>query len=164
MNLPVLVGSLLLVTGTQVSAQVKQDHVLPVFGCGTGCRVETEQLTYPETMDDGWTKVKVIERVFTTYRDEKGVWRSRPCSVDEDRCGPPVKEIWFFADCAGEKFVASSNPDRLNALEQDVFHTEGYLAGTPKHGTVSGNLFAKWVKLCHGDSMEGVELRRRLIP
>ena len=30
-----------------------QDSVLPVHGCGAGCRVETEQLTLPELMLDG---------------------------------------------------------------------------------------------------------------
>ena len=30
-----------------------QKHVLPVFGCGTGCRVETEQLSLSTSRDSG---------------------------------------------------------------------------------------------------------------
>ena len=161
MNFPVLVGSLLLLTGTQVSAHIKQEYVLPLRGCGTFCRVETEQLTYPAVMDDGWVKVKVIQRLFLTYKDKNGDWKSRPCSLSRDRCGPPESVVWLFADCAREKFASSSNPDRSNALEKSVFYTEGKLAGIPRHGTVAQNLFAQWVKLCHGKSLEGMELYRR---
>ena len=50
---------LFLLTGVMNPLTVPQEHVLPVFGCGTGCRVETEQLSLPEVMDDGWIKVKV---------------------------------------------------------------------------------------------------------
>ena len=48
-----------LVLSTPHVISVPQDHVLPVFGCGTGCRVETEQLALPERMPDGWWRVKV---------------------------------------------------------------------------------------------------------
>ena len=47
---------------TPAGLTVPQEHVLPVFGCGTGCRVETEQLSLPEEMPDGWIKVKVRQR------------------------------------------------------------------------------------------------------
>ncbi len=161
MNFPVLVGSLLSLTGTQVSAQVKQEHVLPVFGCGTSCRVETEQLNYPETMDDGWIRIKVIQRTWINSKDENGVYRTRLCRGVEDRCGPAESEIWLFADCAGEKFATSSNADRSDSWEQDVFYREGDWKGQPKFQTVHGNPFMRWAKLCPAESAEGREYIRQ---
>ena len=41
------------------------------------------------------------------------------------RAGPPVQDLWLFADCSGERFATSMNPDRSDAWEQSVFHEEG---------------------------------------
>ncbi len=109
MNLPVLVGSLLLLTGTQVSAHIKQDHVLPVFGCGTGCSVETEQLTYPEIMDDGWIRIKVIQRAWIRILMKNG--QHKEISGAEGGYGPDAV-LWLFADCAGERFGVSATNNR----------------------------------------------------
>ena len=156
MNLPVLLGSLLLLAGTQVSAQVKQDHVLPDSGCGSGCRIETEQLTYPEVMDDGWVRINVIQRVWVSYPDKKGVMRVVLCTEPASRC-TPVQNIWLFADCAGKQFASGSNPDRSDASVEDIFHKEGTLAGEPKYRSVSGNPFMKWAKLCPVESAEEMD-------
>ena len=134
---------------------VPQDHVLPVFGCGTGCRVETEQLSMPERMPDGWLRVRVRQRRWIQNCD----WTSTPVKcVDEPasgRAGPPVKELWLFADCKGERFATSNNPDRSDAWEQDVFYREGTSAGEPKFQTVAGNPFMRWAKLCPAEAVEG---------
>jgi len=112
-------------------------------------------------MEDGGIRVKVKQSIWISYRDENGVWKYMMCRGIEDRGGPPVKEIWLFTDCAGEKFASNFNSDISNTLEQDVFHREGRLAGRPKHGSAAGNLFKKWVKLCNGESLEGKELIRK---
>ena len=39
--------TLLLVAGALAPIAIPQDSVLPVYGCGTGCRIETEQLSLP---------------------------------------------------------------------------------------------------------------------
>ncbi len=156
MNFLVQVGSLLLLTGTQVSAHIKQDHVLPVFGCGTGCRVETEQLSNPEIMDDGWIRVKVIQRVWVSYPNKKGVMRVVLCTEPESRC-TPVQKKWLFADCAGKQFASGSNADRSDASTEDIFYREGPLAGEPKYQSVAGNPFMKWAKLCPVESAEEMD-------
>lgn len=78
---------------------VPQNHVLPVFGCGTGCRVEKEQLPIPEQMPDGWLKVRVKQWRWVQNCD----WKSTPVKcVDEpatSRAGAPMKDLWLFADC-----------------------------------------------------------------
>ena len=40
--------ALLLDAGALASIAIPQDSVLPVYGGGTGCPVETEQLSLPE--------------------------------------------------------------------------------------------------------------------
>tara|TARA_B100001173_G_scaffold250459_1_gene221252 strand:- start:5825 stop:6115 length:291 start_codon:yes stop_codon:yes gene_type:complete len=47
---------LFLLTEVMNPFTVTQAHVLPVLGCGTSCRVETEQQSLPEVMDDGWLR------------------------------------------------------------------------------------------------------------
>ncbi len=144
-----------LVLSTPQGLSVPQEHVLPVFGCGTGCRVETEQLSLPEQMPDGWLRVKVRQRRWVQKCD----WETSPMKcVDEPasgRAGPPVQDLWLFANCSGERFANSKNPDRTNSWEQDVFYREGPSAGEPKFQTVAGNPFMQWAKLCPAEAVEG---------
>ena len=146
--------SLLLLVAAQ--DPVPQEHVLPVFGCGTSCRVETEQLSPPEKMPDGWLRIKVRQRTWVQNCD----WKSTPVKcVDEPasgRAGPPAIDLWLFADCQGERFATSKNPDRSNAWEQDVFYRDGASAGKPKFQTVAGNPFMRWAKLCPAEAEEGM--------
>ena len=148
-------ASLLLLLVPPLGPAVPQDHVLPVFGCGAGCRVETEQLTLPEQMQDGWLRVKVRQRTWVQNCD----WSNTPLKcVDEPasgRAGPPVQEIWLFADCVGERFATSTHQNRSDAWEQDVFYREGPSAGEPKFQTVHGNPFMRWAKLCPAEAVEG---------
>ena len=150
-----------LVLSTPQGLSIPQEHVLPVFGCGTGCRVETEQLSLPERMPDGWLRVKVRQRTWVQNCD----WKSTPVTcVDEPasgRAGPPVLDLWLFADCFGERFATSKNPDRSDAWEQDVFYREGPWAGEPKYQTVHGNPFMRWAKLCPLEAKEGERLIQR---
>ena len=143
-----------LVLSTPHVISVPQDHVLPVFGCGTGCRVETEQLALPERMPDGWWRVKVRQSTWIQRCD----WDTTPLEcVDELWEGrtPPIKDLWLFADCPGKRFASSKNPDRSDAWEQSVFHEEGDWKGTPKFQTVYAAPFLRWAKLCPAEAVEG---------
>ena len=146
---------LLLLLMTLQGPPVPQDHVLPVFGCGTDCRVETEQLSLPEQMLDGWLRVKVRQRTWVRNCN----WETTPVEcVDEPasgRAGPPVQDLWLFANCPRERFATSRNRDRSDAWEQDVFYREGPSAGEPKFQTVAGNPFMRWAKLCPAEAVEG---------
>ena len=146
---------------TPAGLTVPQEHVLPVFGCGTGCRVETEQLSLPEQMPDGWIKVKVRQRTWITRCD----WSTTPleCVAEpaSGRAGPPVQELWLFANCSGEKFATSKSPDRSDAWEQDVFYREGEFAGYPKYQTVHGNPFMRWAKLCPLEAKKGERIIKK---
>ena len=143
-----------LVLSTPHVISVPQDHVLPVFGCGTGCRVETEQLALPERMPDGWWRVKVRQSTWIQRCD----WDTTPLEcVDELWEGrtPPIKDLWLFADCPGKRFASSRNPDRSDAWEQSVFHEEGDWKGTPKFQSVYAAPFLRWAKLCPAEAAEG---------
>ena len=147
--------ALLLVAGALAPVVIPQDSVLPVYGCGTGCRVETEQLSLPERMDDGWIRLKVRRRTWINRCD----WETKEC-VDEQasgRAGPPVADVWLFADCKGEQFASSSRPNRSDAWTQDVYWREGDAAGEPKFQTVAGNPFMQWAKLCPAEGIEGIK-------
>ena len=139
---------LFLLTGVMNPLIVPQDHILPVFGCGTGCRVE------PEVMNDGWLRVKVRQRTWIHTCD----WDTKECRDEpaSGRAGPPVTDIWLFADCAGERFSTSKNADRTDSWEQDVFYREGDVAGKPKYQTVHGNPFMRWAKLCPAEGEDGM--------
>jgi hypothetical protein len=144
-----------LVLTTPQGLSVTQEHVLPVFGCGTGCRVETEQLSLPQRTPDGWLRVKVRQRTLVQKCD----WKTTPIQcVDEPasgRAGPPVQDLWLFADCPGKRFATSKNPDRSDAWEQSVFHEEGDWKGTPKFQTYTGNPFMRWAQLFPVEAVEG---------
>ena len=146
---------LFLLLTTTTSLTMPQEHVLPVFGCGTGCRVETEQLSLPQRMPDGWLRVKVRQRTWVQECD----WKSTPVTcVDEPasgRAGPPVQDLWLFANCSEERFATSKYPDRRNSWEQSVFHEKGDFKGTPKFQTYAGNPFMRWAKLCPAEAVEG---------
>ena len=146
---------LLLFLTTPQGLAVTQEHILAVFGCGTGCRVETEQLALPQRMRDGWLRVKVRQRIWIQKCD----WKTSPLvCVDEPasgRAGPPIQVLWLFANCPGERFATSKNQDRSNAWEQDVFYREGEFAGYPKYQTVHGNPFMRWAKLCPLEARKG---------
>ena len=149
---------LLLLVGIPQAVATTQQHVLPVFGCGSGCRVETEQLSLPERMPDGWWRVKVRQRTWVQKCD----WETTPLQcVDEPasgRAGVPVQDLWLFAECNRERFAVSQNPQRKDAWEQDVFYREGEFAGYPKYQTVHGNPFMRWAKLCPMEAREGERL------
>ena len=153
-------AALVLLLITPLGPAVSQDNVLPVFGCGTGCRVETEQLSLPERMPDGWLRIKVRQRTWVQNCD----WTATPVTcVDEPasgRAGPPVQDLWLFADCAGERFATSLQPTRSDAWEQDVFYREGPSASEPKFQTVHGNPFMRWAKLCPAEAVEGERMIR----
>ena len=139
---------LTLVLGAISTQPIPQNSVLPVFGCGTGCRVETEQLSLPEQMPDGWIRVKVKQRTWIQRCD----WDTTPLKcVDEPasgRAGLPVQTLWLFADCKGERFATSKNPDRSDAWEQSVYYEDGDGMGSRKIQTVHGNPFMRWAMLC----------------
>ena len=110
-----------------------QKHVLCLW-VWDGCRVK-EQVSLPTRMPDGWLKVKVRHRIWVQKWDRE----TTPVEcVDEPasgRAGPPVQDLWLFANCSEERFAVSKNPDRHDAWEQDVFYRKGELAGYPKYGT-----------------------------
>ena len=114
------------------SLSVPQEHVLPVFGVGTGYWVETEQLSMPQRMQDGWLRVKVRQRTWVQKCD----WKTTPIKcVDEpasSRASPLVQDLWLFADCPGERFATSRNTCRTDSWEKDVFYREGPWTGEPK--------------------------------
>ena len=140
---------------------VPQEHVLAVFGCGTGCRVETEQLSLPQRMPDGWLRVKVRQRTWIQKCD----WSTTPLECFDEpssgRAGPPVQDLWLFADCKGERFATSKNSDRSDAWEQDVFYREGPSAGEPKFQTVAGNPFMRWAKLCPAEGKRLIQKQQQ---
>ena len=146
--------------GPAVPIHVPQDHVLPVYGCGTGCRVETEQISLPEVMDDGWIRLNVIQKTWINQCDwDNSDLETRHC-WDEPASGrgePPVQRLWLFADCPGGRFATSWNSDRSDSREQHVFHEDGKWKGDPKFQTVYGNPFMRWAKLCPKEAEEGMQ-------
>ena len=108
---------------TPAGLTVPQEHVLPVFGCGTGCRVETEQLSLPEQMPDGWIKVKVRQRTWITRCD----WSTTPLEcIAEPASGSRSTSSGTLVICQllWEKFATSKTQteamlgNRMSSIEK----------------------------------------------
>jgi hypothetical protein len=116
--------------GSSVSAQ---RAVLDVRGCGTGCRVETIQLSRPSKMNDGWSKVLVKETWIE--QDLNGV-----DSINNRYGG----QYWFFAECQQGLTGEGMKSNRRDASITSIYTVDGLR----KDVTASGNLYERWEKLC----------------
>jgi len=118
---------------------VAQDAVLDVRGCGTGCRIETTQLSAPSWMADGWAKV--LERsamyiVDINGREEK-YFRGQPL--------PAVEQYWVFAKCNDKWFGQGFKSDGSDARTVSIYDE----SGNPKSYTASANIYDRHKKLCN---------------
>ena len=116
-----------------VTSSFAQRAILNVRGCGTGCRVETLQLSKPSTMRDGWSKVLVKETWIE--QDFDGVDRIN------SRFGG---QYWFFANCNEGLVGIGTRSDRHDAKLNSIYTVDGY----KKNVTASGNLYERWKQLC----------------
>jgi len=110
-----------------------QRAVVDVRGCGTGCRVETMQLSKPKKMEDGWGKVLVKETWIE--QDYDGV------DTVNDRFGG---QYWFFANCLEGLVGSGKRSDRGDATISSIYTVDGYR----KNVSVAGNLYERWKNLC----------------
>lgn len=113
--------------------------VLSVMGCGTGCRVVTEQLGPPIRMNDGWVKVRVSRT--QTMVDAK----NRQLSSWRNHALPSRQTIWLFANCRDNRFGSGFSSDYRNVTVENIY----YNSGDPKSSTAGGNLFEQHTKLCN---------------
>ena len=155
---------LLAVTGASVQLMVPQDDVLPMYGCGAGCRIEVEQLSPVEDFGNGWRKVKVEKTTWIQVWNEE---TQRPEDGPPNWRGAEHKRIsWLYANCSTEVFATADNPHMVNASYMDVYYREGENYGEPKYQTVHGNPFMQWAKLCPVEAERGtkkiLDLRREL--
>ena len=58
-------------------------------------------------------KVKVRQQTWIHNCD----WETKECRDEpaSGRAGPPVTDLWLFADCAGMRFATSKNSDRSDS-------------------------------------------------
>jgi hypothetical protein len=116
-----------------------QEAVLPVRGCGTGCRIETVQLSAPSWMSDGWAKVLERASMFIVDmngREEK-FFRGQPL--------PTVEQYWIFAKCNDKWFGTGYKSDGSDA-KTDTIYDE---SGNPLSYTAAGNVYDRHQKLCN---------------
>ena len=112
-------------------ASPAQDAVLTLRGCGTGCRIETTQLSAPSWMSDGWAKV--MERSSMYIMDMNGRQEK-----------PVVKQYWVFAKCNDKWFGQGFKSDGSDAKIQSIYN-EG---GARKTYTAVDNVYDRHQKLC----------------
>jgi hypothetical protein len=115
-----------------------QEAVLSVRGCGTGCRIETRQLSEPRLMGDGWAKV--LERTSLYIVDMKGreekFFRGQPL--------PAIEQYWIFAKCNDKWFGTGFKSDGSDAKTESIYDENG----NPKSYTAAGNVYDRHQKLC----------------
>lgn len=122
-----------LVTVFIATTSFAQRAILDVRGCGTGCRVETMQLSKPSKMSDGWAKVLVSES-----------WIEQDLDGVDHINGRFGGQYWFFANCNEGLVGSGSRSDRLDATVTSIYTVDGLR----KNVTASGNLYERWRKLC----------------
>ena len=139
-----------LVLSTPQGLSMPQEHVLPVFGCGSRCWVETEQLSLPQHRFDGWISIEVIRK-------------RRMVSLGRDRSIQTLsnQRQWLIANCQDQKFGISSVWNRNYAKIQDVFHNDVNRLGHPKFEAVYGSPFLQWAKLCPQEAIHGLRFIQR---
>jgi len=118
---------------------VAQDAVLTVRGCGTGCRIETTQLSTPSWMGDGWAKV--LERSSMYMMDTNGkeakYFRGQPL--------PAVEQYWVFAKCNDRWFGQGFKSDGSDAKTESIYDE----SGSHKSYTAALNIYDRHQKLCN---------------
>ena len=139
-----------LVLSTPQGLSMPQEHVLPVFGCGSRCWVETEQLSLPQRRTDGWISVEVI-------RKRRIVSLGRERSIRTIR----TRRQWLFANCQEQKFGTGEIWNRNYATVQDAFHRDFGRLGHPKFESVYGSPFLQWAKLCPKEATHGLRFLQR---
>ena len=119
-------------------ASLAQEAVLPVRGCGTGCRIESRQLSEPTWMNDGWAKV--LERtslyIVDMYGREEKSFRGQPL--------PAIEQHWIFAKCNDKWFGTGFKSDGSDAKTESIYDEDG----RPKSYTAAGNVYDRHQKLC----------------
>ena len=141
---------LFLLTGVMNPMTIPQAHVLPVFGCGTSCQVDTEQVSLPEIRKDGWIAIEVIRK-----RRKVSLGRDRSIQAERNR------RQWLFANCQDKKFGISPTWNRSHATIQDVFHKDAERVGHPKFEAIYGSPFLQWAKLCPQEAIHGLRFIQR---
>ena len=120
---------LLTISSTPAFAQA----IMTVRGCGTGCRVETKQLSEATKMPNGWAKVLIEEEYIVQGLD----------GVDEviERLGG---RYWFFANCHDGLAAVGRASDRSDASYFSIYTEDG----KKKDFTATDNVYQRHQMLC----------------
>jgi hypothetical protein len=117
---------------------IAQQAVIGGYGCGTGCAVSVKQLSSPERIGNGWSRVLVSET--TRYYGPDG----RETSFRGIPSGQSIK-FWQFAKCDGSIVGWGYKSDGSDARTESIYDEEGrriiYNAG--------GQRYSKWEALCN---------------
>jgi hypothetical protein len=133
-----MLSAYVLVTMNVGLSSFAKEAVLRVRGCGTGCRIETVQLTSPSWMRDGWAKVLERESMYIigiNGRDEK-YYRGQAL--------PAVGQYWIFAKCNDKWFGIGYKSDGSDAKTESIYDE----SGKPKSYTAGENVYNRHQKLC----------------
>jgi len=108
---------------------IAQQATIGSYGCGTGCNVSVEQLSSPQRMGNGWSRVLVSE----TTRG------SREIPSEQTR------RFWQFAKC-DDKFVGwGYKSDGSDAKIDNIYYEDGRKIVN----NAGGQLYTKWEALCN---------------
>jgi len=115
-----------------------QQATIGGYGCGTGCAVTVEQISSPQRMGNGWSRVLVSETTrFYGPDGRESSFRGIPSGQS--------RKFWQFAKCDGEVVGWGYKSDGSDAKTDRIFDEEGrkidYNAG--------GQLYTKWEALCN---------------
>jgi hypothetical protein len=121
------------------SPSVAQEAILGVRGCGTGCRIETTQLSAPSRMGDGWAKVLEKSSMYIMGMD----------GIEEKyflgRLLPAIEQYWVFAKCNDKWFGQGFKSDGSDARTESIYDE----SGNPKSYTAAANVYDRHQKLCN---------------
>jgi len=116
---------------------IAQQATIGSYGCGTGCSVSIEQLSSPQRMGNGWSRVLVSETTrFYGPDGSETSFRGIPSGQS--------KKFWQFAKCDDRLVGWGYKSDGSDAKTDSIYDEDGrkidYNAG--------GQLYTKWAALC----------------
>lgn len=117
---------------------VAQQATIVGYGCGTGCAISIEQLSSPQRLGNGWSKVLVKET--TRFYGTDG----RETSFRGVQSGQS-KKFWQFAKCDGDVIGKAFKSDGSDATTMRIFDEEGRKIDF----NAGGQAYSKWEALCN---------------
>ena len=133
--------------------KIPTDLVYPSAGCGTSCGTKQISISYPEILNNGWIRVRILKEKYYKnhnpffYNKEKGEYGYF------SRTGiwnPQFNKEWVFANCSAGLYGSGGvNKDMSDSRIRSVYWIDD--SGNKRYNAshAGGFTYSNWEKLCN---------------